>query len=100
MRPRLGKNLKANLTRFEINEGANDDDHDGEEKKIFSKLPKWESTPAFGRYKREKKIKHDFYESASSLQASLDRKKRKQKNKKTYNYIFLKSNFYYLLNIQ
>jgi hypothetical protein len=96
MRPRLGKNLKANLTRFEINEGANDDDHDddddddGEEKKIFSKLPQWESTPAFGRYKREKKIKHDFYESASSLQASLDRKKRKQKNKKTYFFIFLK----------
>jgi hypothetical protein len=89
IRGKKGKNLKANLTRFEINEGANDDDNDdndddddGEEKQKFSKLLKWESTPAFGRYRREKKIKHDYYESASSLQASLDRKKRKLKKQK------------------
>ena len=83
IRGKKGKNLKANLTRFEINEGANDDDDDGEGKQKFSKLPKWESTPAFGRYKREKKIKHDYYESASSLQASLDRKKKKTKKHST-----------------
>jgi hypothetical protein len=83
IRGKKGKNLKANLTRFEINEGANDDD-DGEGKQKFSKLPKWESTPAFGRYKREKKIKHDYYESASSLQASLDRKKKKTKKTKKH----------------
>ena len=87
IRGKKGKNLKANLTRFEINEGANDDDDDdddGEGKQKFSKLPKWESTPAFGRYKREKKIKHDYYESASSLQASLDRKKKKTKKTKKH----------------
>ncbi len=72
---------------------ANDDDHDddddnddddGEEKQKFSKLPKWEPTPAFGRYKREKKIKHDYYESASSLQAFLDRKNKKTKKTKKH----------------